>query len=76
MLSATNLPRTAVSATNAAETKTATLARREMQSWKLLQLQPSSLRAPDPFTAPTKLANRRIASRGDAISHGPHRGFR
>jgi len=57
MLSAINLPRTAISATNAAETPTATLARREMQSWKLLQLEPSSLRAPDPFTAPTKLGS-------------------
>jgi len=57
MLSATNLPRTAISATNAAETPTATLARREMQAWKLLQLEPSSLRAPDPFTAPTKLGS-------------------
>ena len=57
MLSAANLPRTAISATNAAETPTATLARREMQSWKLLQLEPSSLRAPDPFTAPTKLGS-------------------
>jgi predicted ATPase len=27
-----------------------------MQSWRLLQLEPSSLRQPDPFTAPTKLA--------------------
>lgn len=26
-----------------------------MQSWRLLQLEPSSLREPDPFTAPTKL---------------------
>jgi predicted ATPase len=57
MLSATNLPRTAISATNAAETPTATLARREMQSWKMLQLEPSSLRAPDPFTAPTRLGS-------------------
>jgi hypothetical protein len=57
MLPATNLPRTALSATSAAETKTATLARREMQSWKLLQLEPSSLRAPDSFTAPTKLGS-------------------
>lgn len=56
-LSAINLPRTAISATNAAETPTATLARREMQSWKLLQLEPSSLRSPDLFTAPTKLGS-------------------
>jgi len=55
MLAAANLPRTALSATNAAETPTATLARREMQSWRLLQLEPSALRAPDPFSAPSKL---------------------
>lgn len=54
-LLALNLPRTALSAANAAESPTATLARREMQSWRLLQLEPSSLRAPDPFTAPTRL---------------------
>jgi len=55
--SATNLPRTVLSAVNAAESPTATLARREMQSWRLLQLEPSSLRRPDPFTAPTTLAS-------------------
>jgi hypothetical protein len=27
-----------------------------MQSWRLLQLEPSALRQPDPFTAPGKLA--------------------
>jgi predicted ATPase len=52
---ATNLPRTVLSATNAAESPTALLARREMQSWNLLQLEPSSLRKPDEFTSPTKL---------------------
>jgi predicted ATPase len=55
-LLASTLPRTALSTANAAEGPTATLARREMQSWRLLQLEPSSLRQPDPFTAPTKLA--------------------
>ena len=54
-LLAANLPRTALSAANAAESPTATLARREMQSWRLLQLEPSALRQPDPFTAPAKL---------------------
>lgn len=44
-----------LSATNAAESPTALLARREMQSWRLLQLEPSSLRKPDEFTAPTRL---------------------
>lgn len=49
---ASSLPRTVVSAANAAESPTALLARREMQSWRLLQLEPSSLRRPDDFSAP------------------------
>lgn len=53
--SAANLPRTVLSVTNAAESPTALLARQEMQSWQLLQLEPSSLRQPDEFTAPTQL---------------------
>ncbi|HYA40848.1 MAG TPA: AAA family ATPase [Syntrophobacteraceae bacterium] len=52
---AKNLPRTVLSVTNAAESPTALLARREMQSWRLLQLEPSSLRKPDEFTAPGRL---------------------
>ncbi len=52
---AASLPRTVLSATNAAESPTALLARREMQSWRLLQLEPSSLRKPDGFTAATKI---------------------
>src|SRR5260370_16017911 len=43
-LLAASLPRTAVSAANAAESPTAMLARREMQSWRRLQLEPSALR--------------------------------
>lgn len=53
--SAKNLPRTILSVTNAAESPTALLARKEMLSWQLLQLEPSSLRQPDEFTAPTQL---------------------
>src|SRR6185295_11809446 len=53
--SAANLPRTVLSATNAAESPTALLARKEMQSWRLLQLEPSSLRRPDEFKAPIRL---------------------
>jgi predicted ATPase len=53
--SAGNLPRTVLSVANAAEAPTALLARREMQSWRLLQLEPSSLRKPDEFTAPARL---------------------
>lgn len=52
---AAKLPRTILSNTNAAESPTALLARREMQSWRLLQLEPSSLRQPDTFTTPAKL---------------------
>lgn len=49
---AANLPRTVLSSTNAVESPTALLARREMQSWRLLQLEPSALRNSDPFNAP------------------------
>lgn len=54
-LLASNLPRTAVSAANAAESPTAMLAKREMQSWRRLQLEPTALRRPDAFAAPTEL---------------------
>ena len=47
--SASNLPRTILSTVNATESPTALLARREMQSWRLLQLEPASLRRPDEF---------------------------
>ncbi len=50
--SANNLPRTVLSTVNATESPTALLARREMQSWRLLQLEPSSLRRPDDFMTP------------------------
>ncbi len=56
-LLAANLPRTVLSAANSAESPTATLVKREMQSWRLLQLEPSSLREPDNFTAPVELAS-------------------
>jgi len=52
---AASLPRTVLSSTNAAESPTALMARREMQSWRLLQLEPLALRRPDQFTAPTRL---------------------
>jgi len=54
---AKNLPRTVLSATNAAESPTALLARREMRSWRTLQLEPSALRRPNEFSAPTKLGS-------------------
>lgn len=52
---AANLPRTVLSNANTSETPTVLLARREMQSWKLLHLEPSSLRKPDDFLAPARL---------------------
>lgn len=54
---ASTLPRTVLSATNAAESRTALLVRREMQSWRLLQLEPSALRKSDEFNAPTQLGD-------------------
>ncbi len=54
-LLAASLPRTALSTVNAAEAPTATMARKEMRSWRMLQLEPSCLRRPDPFTAPSRL---------------------
>ncbi|MCA9938558.1 MAG: AAA family ATPase [Anaerolineales bacterium] len=52
---ATNLPRTVLSTVNAIESPTALLARREMQSWRLLQLEPGALREPDSFSTPPGL---------------------
>jgi len=54
-LAAASLPRTALSASQAAEAPTALLARREMQSWRLLQLEPMALRRPDDLHAPARL---------------------
>ncbi|NLG28443.1 MAG: AAA family ATPase, partial [Chloroflexi bacterium] len=52
---AASLPRTVLSTVNASESPTALLARREMQSWRLMQLEPSALREPDSFTTPPGL---------------------
>ncbi|NJN31518.1 MAG: AAA family ATPase [Synechococcales cyanobacterium RM1_1_8] len=52
---AASLPRTVISATNAAESPTALIAKQEMRAWRLLQLEPSALRQPDKFTASTAL---------------------
>ena len=53
--SAANLLRTVLSIANAAESPTVLAARREMESWQMLQLEPSALRRPDEFGAPTHL---------------------
>jgi predicted ATPase len=52
---ADNLPRTVLSTVNATESPTALLARREMQSWRVLRLEPDALREPDRLTAPPGL---------------------
>jgi predicted ATPase len=46
-----DLPRTVLSTVNATESPTALLAKREMESWRLLQLEPSALRLPDNLLA-------------------------
>ena len=52
---AASLPRTVLSSGNASESPTVLCARREMASWRLLQLEPSALRKPSGFTSPTQL---------------------
>jgi len=44
-----------LSRANGQESPTATLARREMLSWRLLQLEPSALRTPDKFDSPQRM---------------------
>ena len=52
---AANLPRTILSAANAAESPTVVAARREMEAWRMLQLEPSALRRPDEFASSMRL---------------------
>ena len=54
-ISANSLQRTVLCSVNAAESPTALLAKREMMSWGMLQLEPSALRRPDSFDSPTSL---------------------
>ena len=53
---AANLPRTVLSVANAAESPTVLVARREMEAWRMLRLEPAALRRPDAFSAPARLA--------------------
>lgn len=50
-------PRTVLSVARASESPTALCAKREMESWMLLQLEPAALREPDPINAPFHLAS-------------------
>ena len=52
---AEKLPRTVLSTVNAQESPTAVIARQEMLNWRLLQLEPTALRMPDGFDAPSQL---------------------
>ncbi len=45
-------PRTVLSVANAAESPTVLCAKREMESWRLLQLEPAALREPDGINSP------------------------
>ncbi len=50
-----NLPRTILSTVNGVESPTASLVKKEMKSWRLLQLEPSALRKPDSFDADNEM---------------------
>lgn len=72
---ATTLPRTVLSSATAAESPTVLCARKEMESWRLLQLEPSALRKPDNLSVPPHLASNgehlpatlyRLAERGNS----------
>jgi predicted ATPase len=54
---ASALPRTMLSTVQTGEYPTALMVRREMQSWRLLQLEGSALRRPDEFTAPARMGS-------------------
>jgi predicted ATPase len=54
-LKAEGLTRTVLSTMNTAESPTALVARRELQSWRLLQLEPSQLRPPSELKAEGRL---------------------
>ncbi|MCS6887599.1 MAG: AAA family ATPase [Chloroflexus sp.] len=71
---AETLPRTVLSSANAMESPTTLLARREMQSWRLLQLEPSALRRPDELTAPTRLSmnGAHIPATLNYLAYAPH----
>ncbi|ALK29349.1 AAA family ATPase [Burkholderia plantarii] len=52
---ASGMERSALSSVNTIDRPTALAARREMQSWALLQLEPSALRQPDDFSTPSDI---------------------
>ena len=72
---AANLPRTVLSAANAAESPTVVAARREMEAWRMLQLEPSALRRPDEFASPARLGTdgSHLAATLYRLAHNPGR---
>lgn len=70
---ADSLPRTVLSTINTNENPTALAARREMQSWRLLQLEPSKLRESDEFasTAAIEPDGRHLAATLDRLLGSP-----
>lgn len=56
-VSARKSPQTILSGVNLSSHPTALAARREMQSWRMLQLEPSALRAPDDVFGDTSLSS-------------------
>jgi len=73
---AATLPRTVLSSANAIESPTTLIARRELQSWRLLQLEPSALRKPDEFTAPPRLGadGAHMPATLNYLTRSPHNG--
>lgn len=70
---ADSLPRTVLSTINNAENPTALAARREMQSWRLLQLEPSRLRAADEMNAASSMGpdGRHMAATLNRLMNAP-----
>lgn len=52
---ASRAPRTVVSTTTTSDDPTILAARREMQQWRMLALEPSAMRAPDPAAGPNRI---------------------
>ena len=79
---AANLPRTVLSAANATESPTVLTARREMEAWQLVQLEPGAMRQPDEFVSPTHMGTDgrhlaatlyRLASSAEQCEHNGNR---
>lgn len=68
-----NLPRTVLSSVNSAERPTVLMAKREMQSWRQMRLEPSALRRPDRFLDVTSNQNLTLDLDGSHLPATLHR---